>query len=373
MSKFTIPDGTRDLCLSQCSIKKQLQNNIENVMELWGYREIVTPTVEYYDTYNHGFGNLEDEKMVRFFDRAGKIVTLRMDMTVPIARVVATKFKDERAPLRFRYCANVFRIENYLSGMKNELTDCGVELVGLNSEESDLEILCCAMEVMEQVKSNNYTLEIGNTEFLKSAFEIMELTEKQQQALAELIHNKKIDELKIYVDELKLEEGYADFLKYMPMLCGSEEILDVAKKFCFHEKLREVVDRLEQLWNDLMELGYGENISFDLGKIPGLNYYTGIIFEAFVENVGKAVLSGGRYDDLIGRFGVNLPAVGFSVKLDYAMEIMKAQDKTKIILLKYPLSKKVEAMKLAGKLRKYNVVRLEPWSDEEITVKEVEE
>ncbi|SHK31797.1 ATP phosphoribosyltransferase regulatory subunit [Hathewaya proteolytica DSM 3090] len=373
MSKFSIPDGTRDLCLSQCSIKKQLQNNIEKVMELWGYREIVTPTVEYYDTYNHGFGNLEDEKMVRFFDRAGKIVTLRMDMTVPIARVVATKFKDERAPLRFRYCANVFRIENYLSGMKNELTDCGVELVGLNSEQGDLEIICCAMEVLKEIKAKVYTLEIGNTEFLKEAFKSMGLHVEKQQDLALLIHNKKIDELKTYVDGLNLNKEYSEFLKYMPLLCGGVEVLKIAKQYCFDCKLLRVVEQLQQLWDDLKELGYGENISFDLGKIPGLNYYTGIIFEAFVENVGKAVLSGGRYDDLIGRFGVNLPAVGFSVKLDYAMEIVKAQDKTKLILLKYPLSKKVEAMKLAGKLRKYNVVRLVPWSDGEITVKEVEE
>ena len=165
MKKFAIPEGTRDLILGECTAKKRLQDAIEQVFDSYGYKEIVTPSIEFYQTYQTGFEQIHDEQMYKFFDHNGGILTLRMDMTVPIARVAATKFKDQKPPLRFRYCANVYKVKESFAGKRNEVTDCGIELLGLGEKQSDLEILVCALEVMECMKQASFTLEIGNVNF----------------------------------------------------------------------------------------------------------------------------------------------------------------------------------------------------------------
>ena len=115
MKKFAIPEGMRDLILGECDAKRQLQTAIEEVFDSYGYMDIVTPSIEFYQTYQTGFEKVNEEQMVKFFDHEGRILTLRMDMTVPIARVAATKFKDQTPPLRFRYCANVYNCLLYTS------------------------------------------------------------------------------------------------------------------------------------------------------------------------------------------------------------------------------------------------------------------
>ena len=199
MKKFSIPSGTRDLILKECVNRQELKQEIEAVFEAYGYEEIITPSIEYYETYQTGFEQLKDEAMYKFFDQEGKILTLRMDMTVPIARVCATKFKDQTPPFRFRYTADVFKVKQSFAGKRNEVTDCGVELIGLRDLESDLEVLMCALEVMEAMKQDSYTLEIGNVNFFHCACEQLNLTEEQVEILADLIDRKSMIELKEYL------------------------------------------------------------------------------------------------------------------------------------------------------------------------------
>ena len=123
-NKYMIPEGTRDLILQDCKAKKKLQKDIESILDKWGYEEIVTPTIEFYQTFNSGFQNLKEEDVYKFFDSKGRILVLRPDMTIPIARVCATKFNNTDKPIRLRYCSDVFRVHESLGGKKNEYTDC---------------------------------------------------------------------------------------------------------------------------------------------------------------------------------------------------------------------------------------------------------
>ena len=369
--EFEIPRGTRDLVPNQCYIKRQLQLQIEEVFKSWGYEEIVTPTMEYYKTYRNGFGDLEDEKMFRFFDREGNILSLRMDMTVPIARVVATKFKNSPPPLRFRYCTNIFKVEECLSGRKNELTDCGMELIGLRSEESDLEVLCCAMDVFLGLDISSYVLELGDNNFFRVSCESINLKKEEQAILATLIDNKKLKELEQYVESLDIDREYKIFFMKLPMMFGSREVLEEAKKYCFNQKQMDIIDSLENLSDSLMQLGYEDNIIFDLGKVPRLNYYTGLIFEAYVQGIGSAILSGGRYDELIGKFGRNIPAIGFSIKLDYLLDVITVNKKDERYILYYPVKKYIEALLRARELRKSGkIVELVPCKGNQIYIEE---
>ena len=369
MKKFAIPEGTRDLILGECTAKKRLQGAIEQVFDSYGYKEIVTPSIEFYQTYQTGFEQIHDEQMYKFFDHNGGILTLRMDMTVPIARVAATKFKDQKPPLRFRYCANVYKVKESFAGKRNEVTDCGIELLGLDEKQSDLEILVCALEVMECMKQASFTLEIGNVNFFHTAVELLGLTKDETQILADLIDRKSLTELKEYLETLRLDAVDKQFFLQLPWLCGSADMLQEALGFCFDARLKAIVENLQLLYEQLSALGYGDRITFDLGKLPHLNYYSGILFEGFVEGIGTSVLSGGRYDSLLEKFGEALPAIGFSVKLDAVLPVLHLKQQEATLTLCYPYEKKVEALRQAKELRKSTRVELLCGDYDDIIVK----
>ena len=359
MNKFTIPEGTRDLILGECRIKKALQHDIEYIFDRYGYKEIITPTIEYYKTYQTGFENVKDEVMYKFFDHQGSILTMRMDMTVPIARVVATRFKDQSLPLRFRYCANVYKVKESFAGKRNEVSDCGIELIGQSAKESDLEVLVCALEVMEKIKHDGYTLELGNVNVFHNACKDLKLSTEEMSKLADLIDLKRISELETYLQTLTIHDDAKRFFLQLPWLCGDVEVLKEALPYCFNTDLKETIINLKTLYQQLSALGYENHITFDLGKVPHLNYYSGLLFEGFVEGIGTSILSGGRYDTLLKKFGTNLPAIGFSVKLDYVLPVYEDHlQKMQTIKLYYPMKDKVEALKCAKELRKQAVVEL---------------
>ena len=154
-----LPEGTRDLILNECIVKKQLERDIDELFNKWGYKEVITPTVEYYETFNHNSNTLREEDMYKFFDNKGRILVLRPDMTVPIARVVETKLKDTDLPIKLRYNSNIFRVHKSLGGKRNEYTDIGVELIGLSEKESDLEILVLALEGLKKLGLKDFKLE----------------------------------------------------------------------------------------------------------------------------------------------------------------------------------------------------------------------
>ena len=368
MQQIQLPQGMKDTILNECEKKKYLQNTLERIFESFGYEEIITPTIEYYETYENAFKNIQTTDKYKFFDENGRILTLRTDMTVPIARVCASKFKDSKPPFRYRYTSNVFKVRQKFAGKRSEVTDCGIELIGLDSK-SDVQVLCCALEVMKNFK--NYTLEIGNVQFFQAACKVVRLSTEEVNTLANLIDKKSMVDLKVYLDSLYLSEKIVDFFMHLPFLCGDVNILDEAYTYCFDDSLKDVLDSMKECIQSLKELGYLKNVTVDLGKVAHLDYYTGIIFEGYVSGVGTSILSGGRYDCLLKKFGRDLPACGFSVKLDPLIDHVDVQSKKKYKLY-YPQDKQIEAMKQAKNLRKEGIVILEPSTNESIYVEEVQ-
>lgn len=370
MKQFTIPTGMRDIILNECSARKELQQAIEERFEKWGYEEVITPMIEFYKTYEAGFDNINEQDMYKFFDAQGRILMLRADMTIPIARLAATKFKDVTPPLRFHYCANVFKVHEDLSGLKNEISDCGVELIGVDQQNGDLEILMTALDALSVVKDHTWVLEIGNINFFREACHYFSITQEESEELADLIDQKSMTSLAEKLDALGLEEHGKQFFLQLPWMSGDETMLENAKRYCFCSELQEILDRLLQLAKDLQNLGC-EHVQFDLGKTKNLNYYTGIVFEAYVEGVGKRVLSGGRYDTLLEKYGRKLPAVGFSIKLDLLSQIFQPKPKQKKTTILYHPNERVEAMKQARLLSKTKCVNLV--ADETVDAVEMKE
>lgn len=353
--KNILPEGTRDLILDECIVKRAIERDIDDIFYKWGYKEIITPTVEFYETFNHDSQTLKEEDMYKFFDNRGRILVLRPDMTIPIARVVETKFKDESLPIKLRYNSNVFRVHASLGGKRNEYTDCGVELIGLEDKKSDLEVLVLALEALEKLGLSDFKLEIGNIGFFEGVFETLNISKESKEIIAQYIEDKNLKNLEDYLDEIDIKDEYKEFFNKLPWLFGDRSILEEAKVLAFNEELKANLEYLENLYSELDILGYGNKVTFDLGMVPRLNYYTGIIFRGYGEGVGNTVLRGGRYDNLITIGEEYIPAIGFSLDINSVIENVKTSEKINTIdkscKIYYSSKYRIEAIRKSEKLR----------------------
>jgi len=369
-----LPEGTRDLILDECIIKRSLERDIDNIFEKWGYKEVITPTVEFYETFNYNSQTLREEDMYKFFDNRGSILVLRPDMTIPIARVVETKLKDAEFPIKLRYTSNVFRVHESLGGKRNEYTDCGVELIGIEDKKSDLEVLVLALEALKKLGLNDFKLEIGNIGFFNGAFKNLDIDQEHREVIAQFIEDKTLKNLDDYLENLDLKEDYKKFFNKLPWMFGDKNILEEAKKLAFNDEIKENLEYLEALYSQLEALGYGENVTFDLGMVPRLNYYTGIIFRGYGEGVGNTLLRGGRYDSLIQSPNTYVPAIGFSIDINSVIPNVKfnknLNEDENVYKIYYSGKNRIEAIKKSEELRSQGyIVDLIPKEDiEEIKI-----
>ena len=333
--KKVIPEGMRDYTFDECKSRREILNLVCDGFLKWGYKEISTPTIEFYETFNDSTESLKEEDMYKFFDNNGKILVLRPDMTVPVARMISTKLKDLELPARLFYNANTFRVNESMIGRRNEYIDCGIELIGAKEGYSDLEVLIIAMETLKAMGKKEFKLEIGNVQILKMAMEDMNLDSTKREVLAELIDKKSLTTLNNFLTALNLSKEHFDFLARLPWLFGDYSAIDEALGLAFNEKIKESILYLKNIYEVLTELGYGNYITFDLSIVPKLNYYTGIIFNGYIEGVANRVLRGGRYDNLARNFGSDLAAVGFSVDINSIVDYLKKdyleEDKKEIL------------------------------------------
>ena len=367
MYKNIIPDGTRDLTNDECIKRKKVIKDISNIFDLWGYKEVITPGIEFYDNFRYEYSGLREEGIYKFFDSKGRILALRPDMTIPIVRLVSTRFKDVSENIKLSYTSNIFRVYENFSGKRNEYTECGIELITKEKDFSDLEVLIIAIETLKATGAKKFKLELGEVNFFKAAIEELEISKEEKEKLSELIENKKMQELKSFLDKLNLKDEVKNTFCRLPLIFGDGiETLNSYKEIAFNKKMIESINNLERLASRLGDLGYKDYITFDLGITPSVNYYTGIIFRGFIEGSGKIVLSGGRYDNLINSAKKDFKAIGFSINIDELIKTLpinlELKTKFKIIFNK---EKEVEAITESMKLRDNGyVVEVIPSEDE---------
>lgn len=328
----------RDFTVDECKRRNKIIETITERFSKWGYSEVSTPIVEYYKTFNHKTQDLKEEEMYKFFDSRGRILVLRPDMTVPVARLVNTKLKDMKLPLKLFYNAEVFRVHESFEGKRNEYLDCGIELIGASGEKTDLEVLVTALEVLKALDTKKeFKLEIGNVNILKSALKDMNLSIDNQNKVIELINKKSLTSLREYLDDIEIRKEYKEFLNKFPWLFGGYEMIKKAKGLAFNEDMKKNIEYLENLYLNLQKLGYEKDLSVDISMVPRVNYYSGIIFKGYVKEIGSTVIRGGRYDNLLESFGKSIPAIGFSVDVNLLIDSCDYEEKVnseKIILSK---------------------------------------
>ncbi|MCQ2751695.1 MAG: ATP phosphoribosyltransferase regulatory subunit [Coriobacteriales bacterium] len=342
------PSGTSDTLIKECESKQKLINLLQKVYKSHGFRQVETPSFEYYDTLFEFKNTINKDSTLKLIDKAGKVTVLRPDTTLPIARLVASNYKDFDDLLKLRYNMQVYRTSAKES--TKEITQSGVELFGSNSPFDDAEVLVMAIESLLSCGIDDFQIDIGHIGYIKAMLEGLD----DQTHLQQLIANKNFLALADSVDKLNIDSQRKDAIKKLPNLYGKfDEIISTASANT--QQAKNAIESLNKIFEVLSSLDYAKYVSFDLGMMHDLNYYSGIVFSAYIKGYGTAVLSGGRYDGLIKQ--ENCPAcraVGFSVYIDYLLQAiqlkgieLKAGQQLDVLLVGSDASKLfVEASKL---------------------------
>jgi ATP phosphoribosyltransferase regulatory subunit len=258
------------------------------------------------------------QDLYRFFDRQGNTRALRADLTVPVARIVGTRLFEHPLPLRLFYVERVFRHIVPQAGQRREFTQAGVELIGADTPQADAEVVALAAGALSAVGIHDFCLTVGQLGFFRALTNALYLTQSEIARLERVIDRRNDGHLCAVLDEMELPESIYTLLRALPTLSGGREVIDRARQLLPVDDAHAELDRLQAVYDALVAYGLRERIVIDLGEVRGMEYYTGLVFQGYAAGVGTALCSGGRYNDLIGHFGPDLPAVGFGFDVDLA-------------------------------------------------------
>lgn len=329
MSKWGIytPEGVQDILFEECFKKRNLESKIRNIFRSNGFFEIETPSLEFYDVFSKEEAQTPQETMFKFFDQQGRILVLRPEITVPIARIAATKFKDSKYPIKFSYIGNTFKYNELGGGKQKEFTQAGVEIIGASNPEADAEVIATAINSVRASGLENFQIDLGQVEFFKGIMEEAELSHQDIEQMRLLIDKKDFLGIEELVEEHNISSELKELIFSLPGLFGSIDVLDNMEKKNLNKRSLAALANLREVLEILEDYGLSKYVSVDLGMVNSLDYYTGIIFRGFTYGIGFPILSGGRYDNLVEKFGKKSPATGFSLGINM---IMTALDRQKI-------------------------------------------
>lgn len=329
MKRFDLitPEGTKDLLFDECQARREVENNLRNIFIGMGYSEVMTPGIEFFDVFNKISSYMPQESIYKLTDAKSRLIAIRPDSTIPIARMVATRLKDYALPLRLFYNQSIYSINPALSGRSDEEVQAGIELIGSSSKKADLEVLSLAIQALSSYDSENFRIEIGDIGFFTELVSRLNVNSSVEEDIRRLIEVKNYPALNDFLDSIGNNQ-ITKALKQLPRLFGGVEVFDKASTLFSDEKIELILSNLKDLYNQLEMLGFNGRITVDLGIVNRTNYYTGIVFRGYLQGYGEAVLSGGRYDKLISEFGYDVPAIGFGINVDAVSSIIRKNNKS---------------------------------------------
>ena len=350
-SKIT-PQGSRDYLFEECDDRRTVEHELSVLFKENNYRKVITPAIEYFDVFKSDNVGIESEMMFKMSDSKGRTTVLRPDNTMPIARMVATRLHNEELPVRLYYSQPVFVRAKDLAGRPSEIAQSGVELIGDGSFDADIEIVKMAVESLKRSNLNSFKLELGNAAFFNVVLGKMDIPQSVRADVVNYIESKNYAALGDLLDKIG-DTAETRVIRRLPRLFGDASVIDEAKKLYSDSAFQQALLYLQTVYNKLCDEGLKDYIILDLGLVNRSNYYTGIIFHGYAEGSGISVLSGGRYDNLLGEFGMPAPAIGFAVEVSALCEAMRevinVERPIRIALTKGRLERKtVELFKTMG-------------------------
>lgn len=354
---FHTPEGVRDIYSRECAQKHQLQERIRKVFQGYGYEEIETPTFEYFEVFSREVGTVPSRDLYKFFDREGNTLVLRPDFTPSVSRACATYFSPETEVITLSYTGQAFVNSSSYQGRLKETTQMGVERIGDDSPEADAELLAMTVECLLASGLREFQVSVGQVDYFKSLLREADLDEAAEEHLQELIAEKNYFGVEELVGEQKLDPRLSTALQKIPHLFGTREILDKASSLTDNPVAVRAVERLKKIYEILKIYGYEKYISFDFGMVSKIQYYTGIIFQAYTYGTGEPIVKGGRYNDLLKHFGTPAASIGLVIVIDSLLTALSRQkietfQEEEPYVLTYTEDMLEEAVAKAQRLRK---------------------
>jgi ATP phosphoribosyltransferase regulatory subunit len=315
-----IPSGTRDVLPQETGEVRSITDTLRAVFDRHGFGEIYTPALEYESVLARA--DLDEARPAyRVFDETGAVLVLRSDMTVPIARVVATRYAESPVPLRFCYFAHTYRGVRPQRGQLREMLQAGIELIGSPAPDGTAEALTLLAAALDAIGLKDFRIGLGDASLFPALMESLRVDEDARAGLLEALVRRDFVELELRLAEAGVAGEAAELLLDVPQRRGGPELLTDAPAPAV-----DAVTGMRRVY-ELLAPDVAERVIFDLGLVRNIGYYTGAVFEVYDPALGAPIGGGGRYDDLLGRFGRPLPAVGFALFVDSVHQALAGEER----------------------------------------------
>ena len=327
MDNRQIPKGLRDLLPEEVKNRRKLEQKAMQIFTSYGYKEVMTPTFEYLEVVETGSGK-HRERLFLFMDREGGILSLRPEMTVSITRLAAMHLRDSSFPQRLFYSANVFRhVQPHLAQYR-EFWQTGIELLGASGPWADAEAISLAVKLLRELGLNDFKISINQIGIFNGLLADAPISSNDKDEIRRLVEKKDLVELERRLDKLTMPDSWKETIARLPVLHGGLEVLNKIPYLEQHSITEQAVKDLLHVYEALEDYGVAEHIVIDMGVLRelDLDYYTGVIFEGYSPELGYGLLGGGRYDNLMGQFGLPCPATGFALGMDRLALVLARQE-----------------------------------------------
>ncbi len=317
-----IPEGVADLNYDEYEKIHGIENAVMEVFRNSGYRQISTPTFEYYDLFNEKGISAGTDDMYKIVDSGGKLMVLRPDATVPVARMMATQYRRTDGDVKLAYLTNVYRSADFRAGEKREFRQAGIEFFGGNSDDTDAGIIATAIDSLRAAGFSDLSTELGDTNYFSGLLEALSegglvTSPDAQNELRDIMEEKNIPALEKFIKQNGIPGRLSSVILEIPLLFGDfQSVTERALEIALNGTMKDAVENMRRVRAAIEKKGKDTEITADMGLVIKLDYYTGIIFRCYLKKSGVIVGGGGRYDGLMEKFGKNIPAAGFGINID---------------------------------------------------------
>lgn len=312
--KYLIPEESNGVVIENVGELRKVEALLRKIFNKHNFTETLVPLFEYVELYKSVYADFDEEKTFKYIGKDGKVIALRWDFTIPLARHYFSQNTEEEA--RYSYFGKVYRKEKTYKGRSNESYQAGIELINKAGIEGNVECLNILQEALNELKLSNLKLELGSAKFFDRLCELV----GNKETLVEILSKKNISAMEKFVaNNSHLDERVIQLLLRLPRLCGDIRMLD---DIIENAKDEVIVNSLKDLRSIYNQIGEKENIIFDLSMCPTMEYYTCLMFKVYSPYSPEPIVSGGRYDSLYKNFKKDIPAIGMGFSLNDILKVM---------------------------------------------------
>lgn len=326
LANYTI-DGFENIQYQGFGKLKYIENVLTGLYARFGYCQVETPTFEAYDFYS-GEEGMDPDELFKLVSSTGKVLALKPDATLPIARMAAINHHDPDEIVKFSYLTNIYRNFSAPEIQKKETTQAGVEYFGNHTPECDGEIIALAILSLRLCGVDDIHIDVGHVGFINALLDELDLGADERRKLFTYIENKNLADIREFVRDREIPEEKKRVIRRLPRLYGEpQKVFSEMRSLSLNDGMAAAADELSQIIDHLRDLGLSDCVAIDLGFTNSMNYYSGMILKGYIENYGESVINGGRYDEMSRKFGIDRPACGFGVDLVRLMDYLEKSDR----------------------------------------------